>query len=59
MFVCGLRKESTGIGTNGVTADFMFSDRGTCWVPSCQNLSVLRNLSPQSVKKSLPLQRPH
>ena len=33
-----------GVGTNGVTANFMFFDRGTSWVPICQHLSTSVNI---------------
>ena len=48
----GLRRGTNGVGTNGVTAIFIF-DRGTFWVPICQNLSksiTSAYLFPQSVK---------
>ena len=36
-----LRRGTDGVSTDGVTANFMFFDRGTFWVPVCQNLSSL------------------
>ena len=43
-----------GVSTDGVTANFVFFDRGTFWVPICQNLSksdkFAAYLFPQSVR---------
>ena len=37
--LCITRKGANGISANGVTANFMFFDRGTFRVPICQSLS--------------------
>ena len=49
-----IRKGANGVSTNGVTADFMFFDRGTFWVLTLSYLyfpkSARAYLFPQSVK---------
>ena len=47
------RKGANGVGTNGVTADFMFSDRGTCCVPVCQNLTIVLTFFPKNMSKCI------
>ena len=37
------RKGADGVSTNGITANSMFVDRGTFWVPICQTLSKSDN----------------
>ena len=44
------RKGTNGVSTNGVTANFMFFDRGTFWVPVCQNRSIVHNFFPNLSK---------
>ena len=39
------RKGTNGLSTNGVTANFMFFDRGTFWVPIFQNISKSVNVA--------------
>ena len=58
----GHRKGTNGVSTNGVTAHFMCSDRGTFWVSICQHQSTSLNsayLFPQTDKQTLLLQQPH
>ncbi len=59
----GIRKGTNGVSTNGVTANFMFFDRGTFWV-----LPLTYFYLPKSARaylfypicqNSLLLQRPH
>ena len=47
---CGFRKGTNWVITNGVTANFMFFDRGAFWVPIGQHMSIVASLFPQSVK---------
>ena len=52
--LCTLRKRTNGVSTNGVTADFMFFDRGTFWILLltyfCLPRSARAYLFTQSVK---------
>ena len=52
--LAGVRKGTNGVSTNGVTANFMFLDRGTFWVLPLTYFylpkSARANLFPQPVK---------
>ena len=54
MIMIAVRKEKNGVSTNGVTAIFVFFDRGTFWVLPLAYFylpkSVRAYLFPQSVK---------
>ena len=52
------RKGTNWVSTNGVTANYMFLGRGTCWVPICRNLSFVCVPFSPIRQNSLLLQRP-